>query len=74
MLSCRACIEWTECLEKVKTVLADSFSSCDDCEQQATMRTIANQFRMRLPRWWVVNNVVVVPIWIVELLRQGTAI
>jgi hypothetical protein len=38
------------------------------------MRAVTNQYRMRLPRWWVVNNVIVVPMWIVESLRMSLAI
>jgi hypothetical protein len=34
------------------------------------MQVVAEQFRMRLPRWWVVQGNVVVPIWIVELLKK----
>jgi hypothetical protein len=38
------------------------------------MRALINQYRMRMPRWWVVNDVIVVPIWIVESLRMNLAI
>jgi hypothetical protein len=38
------------------------------------MRIAADQFRMRLPHWWVVDGTVVVPIWIVELLKSHVEI
>jgi hypothetical protein len=56
--------------EKVRAVLSSKFGGCDDCTHQATMQAVTSQFRLRLPRWWVVNNVTVVPIWIVEFIRM----
>jgi hypothetical protein len=67
------------CLLAAKTVtdaveglaaLIDSASPCESCVHQSAMRIVAEQFRMRLPRWWVVDGKVVVPIWIVELLKS----
>jgi hypothetical protein len=45
-------------------------TACDSCRRQPGMRAVIEQFQMRQVRWWVVNGVVVVPIWIVEHLRM----
>jgi hypothetical protein len=30
---------------------------------------VAEQYRKRRPRWWIIGSKVIVPIWIVETLR-----
>jgi hypothetical protein len=72
--ACRVCFERAKSPEKVRDVFRTQFRGCDDCDHIETMRAVTNQYRMRLPRWWVVNNVIVVPMWIVESLRMSLAI
>jgi hypothetical protein len=33
------------------------------------MRVVSEQFRMGVSQWWVVDGVVVVPVWAVEILK-----
>jgi len=33
------------------------------------MKVVAEQYQMRRPRWWMVGSTVVVPIWVVEILK-----
>jgi hypothetical protein len=68
--TCGRCLGWTDSLEKVREILNNQFSACEGCAHQAQMQVVTEQFRMRLPRWWVVQGNVVVPIWIVELLKK----
>jgi hypothetical protein len=67
------------CLVSAKTVadalealdaLINPASPCETCTHQSALRIVVKQFRLRLPRWWVVDGKVVVPIWIVELLKK----
>jgi hypothetical protein len=68
--SCRRCLEWTHSPKKVLEVLTNQDSACAGCAQQTVIRTVNEQFQTRQPHWWVVDDVVVVPIWIVELLKS----
>jgi hypothetical protein len=38
---------------------------------EKTVSAMSRKFQLHLPRWWVVDGVVVVPIWIVECIRKG---
>ena len=68
--SCRACLGWTESPEKIQKILNNEFGACESCADQAVIRAVARQYQRGQPRWWVVNNVVVVPIWLVEMLQR----
>ena len=57
-------------MEKVQSVLHNELGECEECPQLAVMRTVARQFHKRQPRWWVANNEIVVPIWMVEVLQK----
>jgi hypothetical protein len=60
---------WNHSPGHVKKLL-HSQSVCVHCEDHADIRAVVRQYRMGISRWWVVNNSVVVPIWIVELLKK----
>jgi hypothetical protein len=68
--SCRRCLEWTNSPKKVMEILTNQDGACEGCAQRAVIRTVSEQFQTRQPHWWVVDNAVVVPIWIVELLKS----
>jgi hypothetical protein len=72
--SCRHCIELAETAREALEVLNNPPKQCMTCIQSPIMRIAADQFRMRLPHWWVVDGTVVVPIWIVELLKSHVEI
>ena len=67
------------CLASAKTApqalealhaLNNQLIPCEHCAHQAIMHVVADQFRMGMPQWWVVDGAVVVPIWIVELFKN----
>jgi hypothetical protein len=68
--SCRRCIELAETAREALAVLNNPPTQCKTCTQSSIMHIAAEQFRMRLPHWWVVGGTVVVPIWVVELLKS----
>ncbi|MBI4191404.1 MAG: hypothetical protein HY525_12820 [Betaproteobacteria bacterium] len=68
--SCGRCSGWTGSLEDVLAILNGEWSACEDCAHKEVMRVVAKQFRSRQPQWWVVNGKAVIPIWIVERLRN----
>ena len=70
--SCNRCLEWTTSVESVLEVLNNDGDpcACQGCGSQKQMKTVAEQYRTRRPRWWIVGSTVVVPIWIVETLRN----
>jgi hypothetical protein len=68
-ISCNRCLEWTNSVETVLEVLNNDASACEGCGRQREMRVVADQYRKRRSRWWIVGTKVVVPIWIVETLR-----
>lgn len=69
-ISCGRCPGWTNSLVDVLSFLNDEWSACEGCTQKEVMRVLARQFRSRQPQWWVVDGRVVIPIWIVERLRN----
>jgi len=70
--SCERCLEWTTSVESVLEVLNDDSgtSACEGCGSRRDRKVVAEQYRKRRPRWWIVGSTVVVPIWIVETLRN----
>jgi hypothetical protein len=68
--ACRRCIEAAQAAGEVVEFLHDPPAKCKACDSAAVMRAVSEQFTMRTPHWWVANGVVVVPIWIVELIKQ----
>jgi len=67
--SCRACFESAQSIDAVREVLSPTFSTCDHCTHKSVMHSLKNQYQWRLPRWWVVDGAVVIPMWMVELLK-----
>jgi hypothetical protein len=67
--SCSRCAGWTGSPKRALDVLNARWSACDNCAEQKVIRVVSEQFRLRQPRWWTVGGTVVVPIWIVELLK-----
>ena len=72
--TCARCQDWTTSVESVLKVLTDDNCSCEGCGRRGYMRIVADQYRKRRPRWWIVGTTVVVPIWIVETLRNRKTI
>ncbi len=68
--SCRHCIESVTSVHEALAILNSPPRRCETCSQAKTMRNVVEQFRTRQPHWWVVDGAVVVPIWIVELLKK----
>jgi hypothetical protein len=54
--------------------LNNQLGDCAGCPEQSVMRKLVRQYQKGQPRWWVVDNVVVVPIWMVELMRRAPEI
>jgi hypothetical protein len=58
----------------VQEILNNQLGACAGCADQAVINAVVRQYQRGQPRWWVVNNIIVVPIWVVELLRQKRAL
>lgn len=69
--SCHRCTGWTDSLVDVKGLLNGEWSACEACTDQETIRVVAQQYHARHPRCWVVDDRIVIPIWIVEHLRHN---
>ena len=68
--TCDHCQDWTTTVESVLKVLSKDTCVCESCGREGHMRVVADQYQKRRPRWWIVGSTVVVPIWIVETLRN----
>ena len=68
--SCDRCLWWTNSAQNALQLLNDGKSVCATCAHGKVLRIAAAQFRSRHPKWWIVDGVVVVPIWIVEYARR----
>ncbi len=68
--SCRHCSNWADSPEIVQEILRKRFSPCEGCEQQQVIHMLARQYELNQPRWWVINGVHVVPIWVVDIVRK----
>lgn len=53
----------------VRDLLRHNWDTCENCSFEKDFRTVAQQFQMRKPQWWVVNGKSVIPVWIIERLR-----
>ena len=69
-ISCGRCPGWTDSPLDVLAVLNGEWSACEGCPDKEVMRIVAKQFRSRQPQWWVVGGRVVIPMWMVERLRN----
>ena len=69
-ISCGRCRGWAESLVGVLDVLENGWSACEECSNHQVMRVVAKQFQSRESQWWVVDGRVVIPVWIVEHLRN----
>lgn len=67
--SCARCQEWTTSVDSVLEVLNSDSYACDGCGREGHMKVVAEQYRKRRPRWWIVGSTVVVPMWVVETLK-----
>ena len=68
--SCGDCSGWTGSLENVLAILNGEWSACEDCAHKEVMRVVVRQYQLRQPQWWVVGGRVVIPMWMVERLRN----
>jgi hypothetical protein len=57
-------------MNDVEKVLAGQWTACNECPRSATILTVSEQHRSGQSRWWMVNNVLAVPIWIVERVAR----
>ena len=69
--TCQQCCEFYGSVAGVKELLSGKWQGCEDCPRAKTISVMVRQYQMRLPRWWVVDGAVVVPIWIVECVQKG---
>ena len=69
-ISCGRCPGWTNSPVDDLSFFNDEWSACEGCTHKEVMRVLARQLRSRQPQWWVVDGRVVIPIWIVERLRN----
>jgi hypothetical protein len=69
--SCKWRPGWNSSPEQVRIILCNAESACKNCKHHTDIRAVATQFLAGLPKWWVVNGRVVVPIWIVEQLKMN---
>jgi len=66
---CRPCIESDATASDILAMLNNPPEKCSHCASSVVMRVVSEQFRMGVSQWWVVDGVVVVPVWAVELLK-----
>ncbi|MCC7487125.1 MAG: hypothetical protein IT529_19305 [Burkholderiales bacterium] len=71
---CGRCRDWATSPEVLPEVLGNRWSACDGCTHERHMKAVTEQYQTRRPRWWMVGNVVVVPIWMVEVLKTRKTI
>jgi hypothetical protein len=69
--SCRGCIESSDSTGEMVEVLNNGTSECASCPHEPVIRNVNEQFRMKRPRWWLVNGEVVVPVWLVERVKKS---
>ena len=67
---CRRCTDMFHSVESVIRILQDDWGRCEGCTNGDVLEVLIKQFRLRAPRWWVVDGAVIVPIWIVEKLKK----
>jgi hypothetical protein len=68
--TCTCCRNWTQSIDTVVAVLCGDLAGCETCADRKVMDDIAQQYRARHSQWWVVDRRRVIPIWIVEQLRN----
>jgi len=71
--SCNHCLSWTTEANVLQEVLSNKGGFCEGCAHRADMKVVTEQYQMRRPRWWMVGSTVVVPIWMVEMLKARRA-
>lgn len=69
--SCRGCIERAHSPAEIQTILEKQHRDCRGCAQQPVMLELAKQYEAKQPRWWVVNDHLVAPIWAVEMMKRS---
>lgn len=67
---CRRCAQAFTTVESVINILQNDWGRCGSCANSNVLEILTKQFRLRSPRWWVVDGAVIVPIWIVEKLKK----
>lgn len=67
---CRRCTDIFNSVESVIKILQNDWGRCTGCANGDVLDALTKQFRLRAPRWWVVDGAVIVPIWIVEKLKK----
>ena len=50
--------------------LLKRWDTCGSCPKENELRAAARQVWSRKPQWWVVNGKTMVPIWLVERLKN----
>lgn len=68
--SCQRCFQWADSPETVHKILSGQFDPCEGCKHEPMFRVVAQQYQMNQPRWWVVNDALVIPIWVVDIVRK----
>ena len=54
----------------VRDLLQKDWNTCGTCPHEPALRRVAQQFRLHRPKWWVVDGRSVIPMWIIENLRN----
>ena len=54
----------------VRDLLEKDWTTCGTCPHEPDLRRVAQQFRLHRPKWWVVNGRTVIPMWVIENLRN----
>jgi hypothetical protein len=61
---------WNTLPWRVRNILKSAHDVCENCDHHSDIRAVVMQFRVGQARWWIVNDRVVVPIWVVEFLKK----
>ncbi len=54
----------------VRNLLEKDWKTCETCLYEPDLRRVVQQFRLHRPKWWVVNGRTVIPMWVIENLRN----
>ena len=72
--SCSRCFKWTTSVDVLQDVLSNKVDACEDYIHRADMKLVTEQYHTHRPRWWMVGDTVIVPIWMVEFLKKRKTI
>lgn len=69
--TCTCCEGWAESAAETLKFLKGERQPCPQCPEKTKIEIVTRQFQSNSAKWWVVNGVAVVPVWIKEQVHRG---